>query len=63
MNHVTPDDYAFPQGNRIVGDLKDIRFIDPAGGDYRLSPKSKVKPGIGFDVSKLPPDLLKNQQQ
>ena len=63
MNHVPPGDYAFPPGNTIVGDLKDVGFVSPASGDYRFSPNSKIKHGIGCDVSKLPPDLLKIEQK
>lgn len=63
MNHVPSDDYAFPPGNTIIADLRDVGFVNPASGDYRFSPTSKFKRGFGCDVLKLEPDLLKIGQK
>ena len=52
---VPSGDYAFPPGNTIVNDLKDVGFAD--AGDYRLAPTSRFKgkgsggKNIGSDLS------------
>lgn len=50
LNHVPASDYAFPPGNTIIGDVKDVGFVNPVGNDYRLGPGSKYK-GKGSDIS------------
>ncbi len=41
LNRVSPSDYAFPSGNKIVQSIEEVGFIDPSARDYRLSAKSK----------------------
>ena len=58
LNRVPPSDYAFPSGNSIVGGIKDISFVNPAGNDYRLAASSKYR-GKGCDTSNFSAELLK----
>lgn len=56
-------DYAFPPGNTLVNDAKDVGFANAAANDYRLAPNSRFrgkganKTDIGSNLS--PADLLK----
>jgi hypothetical protein len=41
LNGVPSGDFAYPSGNSIVDNAKDVGFISPASRDYRLAPNSK----------------------
>lgn len=43
LNRVPSDDYAFPPGNSIVGDVKDVGFQDPAAKNFTLSANSRFR--------------------
>ncbi len=43
LNHVGSGDYAFPDGNTIVGGMSDVGFANPSAGDYRLLANSRYK--------------------
>ena len=34
---------SYPRGNQSVADVKDVRFVDPERGDWRLAPGSRFK--------------------
>lgn len=59
LNRVSSDGFAYPPGNAMLRDLGEVGFINPDAGDYRFAPNSKTRRGVGCDVSKLSPELLR----
>jgi len=51
-----PSDFAFPPGNSIISELRDVGFIDPSGNDFRLASNSRYK-GKGLGGKNIGADL------
>jgi hypothetical protein len=43
LNRVRPDDFAFPSGNAMVADAREVGFVDTSTGDYHLGTDSKYR--------------------
>lgn len=43
LERVSPGDYAFPEGNTLVADIRDVGFLSLATRDFRLSPSSRFR--------------------
>ncbi len=55
-NRLPPSDFAFPPGNSIISELRDVGFIDPSGNDFRLASNSRYK-GKGLGGKNIGADL------
>lgn len=56
LNRVGTGDYAFPDGNKMIGGIADVGFLNATAGDFRLSPTSRYR-GKGQGGKDLGSDL------